>query len=121
MNVSFPEVEWLSADDEATDHVPTDEGVPDSETIVSNISLGVDISVAGGVVSNNGVSDNNNNNAINTDSKNAAVNSPEESDFPGPLIYFRPVPGPPPPVGPGPVPMFRAPLTSFTAVNTAVC
>ncbi|MGE6794554.1 protein-disulfide reductase DsbD domain-containing protein [Psychrobacter okhotskensis] len=74
------EAERSLVDDEVIDYALMDEGALDSEITASNTLSGADTSVVGGIASNNGALDNNNNNVTNIDSKNVVANSLEESD-----------------------------------------
>lgn len=74
------EAERSLVDDEVIDYALMDEGALDSEITASNTLSGADTSIVGGIASNNGALDNNNNNVTNIDSKNVVANSLEESD-----------------------------------------
>jgi thiol:disulfide interchange protein DsbD len=74
------EAERSLVDDEVIDYALMDEGALDSEITASNTLSGADTSVVGGIASNNGALDNNNDNVTNIDSKNVVANSLEESD-----------------------------------------
>ncbi len=74
------EAERSLVDDEVIDYALMDEGALDSEITASNTLSGADTSIVGGIASNNGALDNNNNNVTNIDSKNVVANGLEESD-----------------------------------------